>query len=158
MLTTFPQCDVSMEFPAILSQNYICYHWLSVYGISKIMHCGILNNMPYYLPPALSCESSSVDISSAVVLGGGLTRFCSNDVVDEYKLRARSSSSLLRLRWNGGSGLIWKIILKFVIPLTATQLYFYKYKLHEATHASRKTVSELKQVIFQQLQQVILGR
>ena len=24
------QCIISLEFPEILSQNYICYHWLSV--------------------------------------------------------------------------------------------------------------------------------
>ena len=39
----------SLEFPEVLSQNPICYHWLSVSGNSKIMHCGILINTPYYL-------------------------------------------------------------------------------------------------------------
>ena len=36
----------------MLSQNHICYHWLSVSVISKrdVMHCGILINMPYYKP------------------------------------------------------------------------------------------------------------
>ena len=47
MLTTFPQCKFKLEFPEILSQNYICYQWLSVSGISEILHCGILINMPY---------------------------------------------------------------------------------------------------------------
>ena len=47
MLTTFKQCNFSVEFPEILSQNPICYHWLSVSGNSKIMHCGILINVPY---------------------------------------------------------------------------------------------------------------
>ena len=47
MLTTFPQCIFSLEFPEILSQNHICYHELSVSGISEIMHCEILINMPY---------------------------------------------------------------------------------------------------------------
>ena len=37
----------SLEFPDILSQKYISYHWLSVSGISNIMHCGILITMPY---------------------------------------------------------------------------------------------------------------
>ena len=49
MLTTFPQFDSSLEIPELLSQNLICYHWLSVSGNSKIMHCGILINMPYSL-------------------------------------------------------------------------------------------------------------
>ena len=48
MLTTFPQRNFSLELPEILSKNHICYHWLSVSGISKIMYCGILINMPYY--------------------------------------------------------------------------------------------------------------
>ena len=39
MLTTFPQCNNSLESPEILSQNHNCYHWLSVSGIAKIMHC-----------------------------------------------------------------------------------------------------------------------
>ena len=41
-------CIFSLEFPEILSQNPICYNWLSVSGISIIMHCGILIDMPYY--------------------------------------------------------------------------------------------------------------
>ena len=51
----FPQCKFSLEFPEILSQNLICYHWLSVSvqtpwcGNNKIMHCGILINMPLVL-------------------------------------------------------------------------------------------------------------
>ena len=49
MLTTFPQCNCSLEFPEILSQNHIRYHWLSVSGISKIMHCGILISIPYWI-------------------------------------------------------------------------------------------------------------
>ena len=47
MLTTFPQCNFSLEFPEIFSENHICYHWLCVSGISKIMHCGTLINRPY---------------------------------------------------------------------------------------------------------------
>ena len=49
MLTTIPQCNFSLEFLEILSQNYICYHSLSVSGISKIMHCGTLLNIPYFI-------------------------------------------------------------------------------------------------------------
>ena len=49
MLTTFP---ATMQFfigiPETLSQNHICHHWLSESWISKIMHCGILIQMPYY--------------------------------------------------------------------------------------------------------------
>ena len=37
MLTTFPQCNFPLEFPEINS----------VSGISKIMHCGTIINMPY---------------------------------------------------------------------------------------------------------------
>ena len=53
MLTTFPQCNFSLEFPEILSQNHIWYHWLSVCGISQIMHCGILINISYW---TVACE------------------------------------------------------------------------------------------------------
>ena len=35
-----------MGFPEILSRNRTCYHSLSVSGNSKILHCGILINMP----------------------------------------------------------------------------------------------------------------
>ena len=47
MLWSIPQCNCSLEFWEILSQNLICYQWLSASGNSKIMHCGILNNMFY---------------------------------------------------------------------------------------------------------------
>ena len=43
MFTTLPKCNFSLEF-----QNHTCYHWLSVPGISNIMHCGLLINMPYW--------------------------------------------------------------------------------------------------------------
>ena len=48
MLTTFPQCNIGLEFPKILSQNYIVYHRLSVLGNSEIheLHCGILLRRP----------------------------------------------------------------------------------------------------------------
>ena len=52
-MLTFPQCNLSLEFPEIHSQNLLCYHWLSVSGSSKIMHCGILFNMPYSSVPIL---------------------------------------------------------------------------------------------------------
>ena len=48
MLKTFPQCTFSLEFPEILRQNLLCYHWLSMSGNSKMMHCGILINTPYW--------------------------------------------------------------------------------------------------------------
>ena len=48
MLTTFPQCNFSLKFPEILSQYHICYHWMCLSGISKIMHSGILINMPHW--------------------------------------------------------------------------------------------------------------
>ena len=40
MLSTFPQCNFSMEFPEILRQNHMLL-------LVKIMHCGILINLPY---------------------------------------------------------------------------------------------------------------
>ena len=46
-VSNIPTTQFSLEFWEILNQNLICYHWLSVSGISKIMHCGILINMPY---------------------------------------------------------------------------------------------------------------
>ena len=46
MFKTFPQCKLLLEFPEILSQSHICYHWLSVSEISKMMHCGILIDVP----------------------------------------------------------------------------------------------------------------
>ena len=42
MLATLPQCKCN----TIRCKNHICHHSLSVCGISKIMHCGILINMP----------------------------------------------------------------------------------------------------------------
>ena len=56
MLTTFPQCKFSPELPEILSQNRKCYNWLSVSGISKIMHCGLLINMPYSIASTIKCD------------------------------------------------------------------------------------------------------
>ena len=41
MFTSFPQCNFSLEFPEILSQSLICYYWLSLYGNSVTMHCGL---------------------------------------------------------------------------------------------------------------------
>ena len=49
MLTTFPQCNLSLEFPVLFSQNLIRYHWVNVSRNSKTMHCGILIDMPYRL-------------------------------------------------------------------------------------------------------------
>ena len=48
MLATFPLCNFLLEFTEILSQNLICFHLLSLSGISKTMHYGILINMPEY--------------------------------------------------------------------------------------------------------------
>ena len=41
MLTTFP-----LESPEILCQSHICYHWLSVSGISEIIHFGKIIHIP----------------------------------------------------------------------------------------------------------------
>ena len=58
MLTAFQQRNFSLELPEILSQNHICYYWLSFSGNSKIMHCGILINMPYSLLITKVCAVS----------------------------------------------------------------------------------------------------
>ena len=47
MLMSIPQCNCSIEFRKIPSQNLICYQRLIASGNNKIMHCGILNNMFY---------------------------------------------------------------------------------------------------------------
>ena len=44
-----PQCNFSLEFLEILSQNLICSHWLSVFEISKGLRCEILMNIPCYI-------------------------------------------------------------------------------------------------------------
>ena len=41
MLTTFPLCKFSLEFPEILSKNPMRYHWLKVSGNSEIIHSGL---------------------------------------------------------------------------------------------------------------------
>ena len=45
---TFPQCNIWREFPEILSQNVICYHWQHMFGNPEMMHSGILFGMPLY--------------------------------------------------------------------------------------------------------------
>ena len=47
MSTTFPQCDISLEFLEILSRNPTRDHSQSVSGNSEKMLCRILINMPY---------------------------------------------------------------------------------------------------------------
>ena len=47
-------------FQKYSSQNHICYHWLSVSGISKIMQCGILINMSLYESEHLRLHSSFI--------------------------------------------------------------------------------------------------
>ena len=41
-VNNIPIMQSSLEFLEILSQNHLCYHCLSVSGISKSMHCAIL--------------------------------------------------------------------------------------------------------------------
>ena len=45
MLTTFPQCNFSQEFPEIHGQNYMLS--LTKCGVLIIKHCEILVNVPY---------------------------------------------------------------------------------------------------------------
>ena len=67
MLTTFPQCNFSLGFPEILSQNLIRRHLLSVLGNSKTMHYGILINTPYLDSPRLT-DVGIVDAAGVVLL------------------------------------------------------------------------------------------
>ena len=46
MITTFPQCSFSLEFPETLSQNNICHHSPSVSGIPKKRIVGYLLTCP----------------------------------------------------------------------------------------------------------------
>ena len=46
-LTTFPQCNFSLEFPEIPSQNLLSYNWL---GIPKQFILGYSLTCPTYLP------------------------------------------------------------------------------------------------------------
>ena len=68
ILTIFPQCSFSREFPGMLSQNLICHHWLSVSGNSEIMHCRILINMPYYSLTHQHKTGTWVDTSDSALL------------------------------------------------------------------------------------------
>ena len=65
MLTASPQCTFSLESPPTLSQKQICYHWLSVYGIYKIMHCGILIKMLHH-SYVLYGNHNNKDVFSAI--------------------------------------------------------------------------------------------
>ena len=67
MLTTFPQCNCLLEFPEILSQNHICYHCLSVSGISKIVNCGILIGMPRWALLPLVCPGHRLTFQIFVI-------------------------------------------------------------------------------------------
>ena len=81
MLTTFPHCKFWLELPEILSQNHICYHCLSVSGLSNMMHCGILIKLPYRMfyheskAPRIPPKSIMMEHPSSVafLLSG---RFC----------------------------------------------------------------------------------
>ena len=67
MLTTIPQCNCSLKFPEILSQNHICYHWQSVSGISKIVNCGILIGMPFWALLPLVCPGHRLTFQIFVI-------------------------------------------------------------------------------------------
>ena len=93
MLTTFPRCNFSLEVPEILSQNLICYHWLSVSGNSKIMHCGILINMPYCWIPYtyITLRECAVKKSSASLYNAFQSRWKAlyNDAEDFFTAHSR---------------------------------------------------------------------
>ena len=48
VLNNIPIMQFRSGIPRNTQSKHICYHWLSVSGVSKIMHCGILINMPYW--------------------------------------------------------------------------------------------------------------
>ena len=73
-LTTFPQCNFSLEFRDLLSQNYICYQWLSVFGIYKIIHRGILDNMPYLKMSTLTCTCIERNIQKSLTVRNRMVR------------------------------------------------------------------------------------
>ena len=81
MLTIFPQCRFLLEFPDILSQKLICYHRLSVFGNSGIMHCGIPINMAY-------SEKDSITYTTIDCVGVSLPLLC-----DDHALMCLSSYS-----------------------------------------------------------------
>ena len=58
-VNSIPTMQFSLEFPEILSQNLICYHWLSMSGNSKIMHYGLHINMPNRPEILATCLLSS---------------------------------------------------------------------------------------------------
>ena len=64
MLTTYPPCNFSLEFKEIFSQNLLNYHSLSVSGISKIMHCGIITSMPNHLGLTYTTEDYRYNTST----------------------------------------------------------------------------------------------
>ena len=79
-VSTFPQCNCSLEFSEVLSQNRVWYHWLSVSGISKIVRCGILINMSYWLEMIIIGEGEIVSTCMYVLCiysqVGGLDVLC----------------------------------------------------------------------------------
>ena len=66
-LNRAPQWNFSQEFPEIFSQNHICYHWLSLSGISKMMVTMIVG---YSLPCPISIELDW--IASSIMVPGKL--------------------------------------------------------------------------------------
>ena len=105
MLTTFPQWNFALEFPEILSQNIISYHWRSVSGNSVMMHNGILINMPFLILQLFHVNTMLVEIphtdwhiwqqknrSSLQVIIPWVCRFSSAS--DWYLISPRSSHCL----------------------------------------------------------------
>ena len=87
MLTTFPQCSFSLEFPEILCQILIGYQWVSVSGNSKTMHCGILINIPLFMllgaPPS---DGSAVEDANSGELNRDSLVNLTRQVVDAVQL------------------------------------------------------------------------
>ena len=75
MITTFPQCNFSLEFSEILGQNLICYHWLSVSGNNELIHCGILIDMSYSDLSDWGCKISLASIIFVFLLREMMTPF-----------------------------------------------------------------------------------
>ena len=48
MLVTFPHCSFDWRSQKYSVKNLICYHWLNVLRVSKIMHRGIISDISYW--------------------------------------------------------------------------------------------------------------
>ena len=81
MLTMFPQCNSLLEFLEILSQNLVSYHTLSESGNFKIIHRGILINMPYHSAFTIWWVHTTSQFSECTMCTGWLDLRCSHEKI-----------------------------------------------------------------------------